>query len=194
MSGSVWYPQVNKALKDLIPTIVKRYNKEGILVAVPTFVRTPESEFKSEKYPAVTISSYDESFANYRYDERKVIVSKDLETGIGILEDGAKPYDLYYQIDFWAQYQEDIEEMVRRWCEKFVKFNVLQVKDSLSNTRNCLMQLLDIGKADIVKNKDERIFHRIYSYLICVELDEGGTSEVKLVLERDIINKGGVPT
>jgi hypothetical protein len=192
MSGSVWYSQVNKALKDLIPTIVKRYNKEQELVAVPAIVRTPESEFKVEKFPIVTIFPYGEKFSLSRFDDKEVLVSVDQQAGIGTLEEPARPYDLSYQIDFWSHYQEEIEEMTRRWCAKFTKFNVLEVKDTLNNTRSCFMKLTNIARSDTVKSKDERIFHRIYSYEIWVELDEGSSREVNLAVTREIQNGGGI--
>lgn len=186
MAGSVWYAQVNKALKDLIPTIVKTYDRNKVLVPVTAIVRTPEPEFKVEKFPSATIFSYDEKFAQNRYSDERVVVAVDQQRGVAVIEESAKPYNLFYQIDFWASFQEDIDTMTMLWGSKFAKHNLLAVKDTLGVNRVCKMKLIKIAKADTVKNKDERVFRRIYSYEIWVELDETAQVEEPIVLTKEI--------
>lgn len=193
MAGSVWYPQINKALKELIPSIVKAYSPTKELIPVEVVVRNPETEYKIEKFPCVSIFSYDERFDIGRYlDVDKVIVERDIERGKALVEAPAKPYNLFYQIDFWAKYQSDIDIMTMTWANTFTKHNVLKVKDTLNNLRECYMRQLGYAVADEVREKRERIFHRVYSYEIWVELDETQPVEVPIVLTPEITNKGVV--
>lgn len=189
MSGSVWYPQLNKALKTLIPTVVMTHDESGQLVPIPVVIRTPEPEFEVEKFPSATISSYDERFAQFRYTDSRVVVYKDYDRSVAVIEESAKPYSLYYQIDFWAQYQEDIDTMTMMWSSKFKKHNSLTVIDSSGVERSCYMRLVKIAKADTVSDRNDRIFHRVYSYEIWVELDENPLMEVPLVRKQIIQTK-----
>lgn len=185
MAGSVWLTEVDTALLQLIPTIAKYYDEEGEETPADVMVRNPEGTFKIEKFPSVSIFNYDQIFASYRYNKEEVLVGFDLENGDAIMEKPAIPFDLYYQIDFWADYQEDINEMTRRWLGKIPKNSVLEVVDTRGTTRYCNMELVDFANADYVKG-DDRIFHRVYSYRIWVELDEGESRGVKVILDRDI--------
>lgn len=185
MAGSVWLTEVDTALLQLIPTIAKYYDEEGEEAPADVMVRNPEGTFKIEKFPSVSIFNYDQIFASYRYVKEEVLVGFDLENGDAIMEKPAIPFDLYYQIDFWADYQEDINEMTRRWLGKIPKNSVLEVVDTRGTTRYCNMELVDFANADYVKG-DDRIFHRVYSYRIWVELDEGESRGVKVVLDREV--------
>jgi hypothetical protein len=192
MGGSIWYTQVNRALKTLIPTIVKTYNKDEVLVSVSALVRTPDPEFKVETYPCVTIYSYDEKFSQNRYTEGRVVTSINEGTLRATVEESAKPYSLFYQLDFWAKYQEDIDTMTMLWGSKFAKHNTIQITDSLGVIHTCYMKLVKIAKLDKVQNQDERIFQRVYSYEIWVELDESVPVEVPVALNTELVNKGGI--
>jgi len=186
MAGSVWYPQVNLALKTLIPTIVKVYNRDNKLVSVRTLIRTPESEFEIETFPSVSIFPYDERFAQFRYLDGKVLVSKDIEEGTAIIEDTAKPYSLFYQIEFWARFEQDIDQMIMMWNSSFARYNTIVVTDTSGISRTCFMRLIRMNKLDTIEKRDERLFHRVYSYEIWVELDEVTQEEVPIALTREI--------
>jgi hypothetical protein len=54
------------------------------------------------------------------------------------------------------------------------------------------MKLVKIAKLDKVQNQDERIFQRVYSYEIWVELDESVPVEVPVALNTELVNKGGI--
>lgn len=187
MSGSIWFGEIDKTLKTLIPTKVYTLNEALEQVPLPTLIRTPESEFSSEKFPCATISSYGQRFDNFRYQRGKVVTSRDIELGKALIEDTAKPYSMMYQIDFWAKYFEDINLMTLLWSSNFEKFNVLDILDSTGVMRSCDMILQNEVVLDQVRNKNERIFHRSYSYLIKVEIDENIEEEVPIVLSRNTI-------
>lgn len=185
MAGSVWLKEVDTALLNWIPTIVKYYDEEEELKSSPVMVRNPEGEYVIESFPSVSIFNYDQRFSDIRYDREEVLVSVNELTGVGTVEKSALPYDLFYQIDFWAKYQEDINEMTRRWLANVPSRTVLEVKDTGNTTRYCNMELVDFANADFVRG-EERIFHRAYSYRLWVELDEAPSMAVKVVLEREI--------
>lgn len=183
MAGSVWLEEVDRALLGLIPTVVKYFDEEGEIQEVDTFVRNPEGEYKVESYPSVTIFNYNQIFASYRYDHEEQVV--DIIDGVAVIEKPALPYDLFYQIDFWSEYQEDINEMTRRWAGNVEERGVLEVVDTEGNTRYSVMELIDYANIDHIDG-DERIFHRAYSYRIWVELDERTATNKKVVLEAEI--------
>lgn len=185
MAGSVWLKEVDTALLKLIPTIVKYYDENDELVSPAVMVRNPEGTYKIEEFPSVSIFNYNQVFASERYDREEVLTKRDIERKVAVLEKSALPYYLYYQIDFWAKYQEDINEMTRRWLGFIPRNFVLEVKDTEGNIRHCNMELVDFANADYVKG-DERIFHRVYSYRIWVELDEGYEKEYPVVTECEI--------
>ena len=185
MAGSVWLKEVDTALLKLIPTIVKYYDENDELVSPAVMVRNPEGTYKIEEFPSVSIFNYNQVFASERYDREEVLTKRDIERKVAVLEKSALPYYLYYQIDFWAKYQEDINEMTRRWLGFIPRNFVLEVKDTEGNIRHCNMELVDFANADYVKG-DERIFHRVYSYRIWVELDEGYEKEYPVVIECEI--------
>lgn len=185
MAGSVWLKEVDTALLKLIPTIVKYYDENDELVSPAVMVRNPEGTYKIEEFPSVSIFNYNQVFASERYDREEVVTKRDIERKVAVLEKSALPYYLYYQIDFWAKYQEDINEMTRRWLGFIPRNFVLEVKDTEGNIRHCNMELVDFANADYVKG-DERIFHRVYSYRIWVELDEGYEKEYPVVIECEI--------
>lgn len=185
MAGSVWLKEVDTALLKLIPTIVKYYDENDELVSSAVMVRNPEGTYKIEEFPSVSIFNYNQVFASERYDREEVLTKRDIERKVAVLEKSALPYYLYYQIDFWAKYQEDINEMTRRWLGFIPRNFVLEVKDTEGNIRHCNMELVDFANADYVKG-DERIFHRVYSYRIWVELDEGYEKEYPVVIECEI--------
>lgn len=185
MAGSVWLKEVDTALLELIPTIVKYYDENDDLVSSAVMVRNPEGTYKIEEFPSVSIFNYNQVFASERYDREEVLTKRDIERKVAVLEKSALPYYLYYQIDFWAKYQEDINEMTRRWLGFIPRNFVLEVKDTEGNIRHCNMELVDFANADYVKG-DERIFHRVYSYRIWVELDEGYEKEYPVVIECEI--------
>ncbi len=170
--GSVWLAEIDNSLINTIKTIVKtmeRVNGEIVPVPVDAFVRNPEGVVQIAKYPCVTIFNYDVRFAGNRFDPS--LIRGQRADGRITLEQPALPYDLYYQVDFWAKYNEDINEMLRRWHGTIGKNHLLEVLDTEGNQRFSSMTRVDSANADYAKG-DQRIFHRVFSYKIWVELDE----------------------
>lgn len=187
-NGSVWLEEVEIALAKLIKANVESYDKDGKLIPTKVVVLKPEKEVGSLTYPCVTLYNYDQKFDMDRYTEGTQIHSLDLTTGKAIEEDNARPYNLYYQVEFWTEYLEDLNQMTRDWAERVVPFSTLECIDTKGNRRVCFMeQLKPIANLDNAKTNDsKRLFRRIYSYKISVELDNPIKKAVQLVTTPEI--------
>lgn len=175
MSANVWFEEVNTGLLQEIKNTIRIRNSKGVLVALDDkalSVRKPEEEFKFETFPCASIYSLDYKFDPMRYNSDPIKVGEDIENSLVVLEDPAVPFNLTYQIDLWARYQEDMDMMTKTWLVRhFRQFN-LDVVDEDGNdiSCNCLMQG-SVVKSDLVLNK-ERLFHSVIKLVIWVELDD----------------------
>lgn len=175
MSANVWFEEVDRGLLNEIRNTVKIRDMHGVLIPLEDnqlIVRKPEEDFKIERYPCVSIYNLSEKFDPKRYNSRSVVVSRNYETKQATLEEPAVPFNLLYQIDFWAEYQEDMNFMTRQWLMKhFRQFNLDVVDDGgVKRSCNCIKNE-NPKKSDLILNK-ERLFHTIFSYYIWVELDD----------------------
>ena len=189
MSANVWFEEVNIGLLNEIKDTIKIRNERGVLVPLEDnalIVRKPEEDFKFEVFPCVSIYNVSYRHEPVRYNPSPVKVGEDLEHNIAIFEDSAIPFDLTYQIDLWARYQEDMDSMTRTWLAKhFRQFNLKVVDDGgVERTCNCLVQG-SIVKSDLVLN-GERLFHSIIKLQIWVELDNETRYNMPIIVQRDI--------
>ena len=172
--GSVWKEEVDRGLIEEIFKCVKVKNSKGVLVPLESkekqvLIRKPEEDFKPEKFPCVSIYNVSDSFSSKRHNPNPI---KHFKDGKVFLETSAVPYDLYYNIDFWAKYQSDMNDMTREWLlHHFRQFN-LKVIDSNGEEVmiNCLMTTQP-KKSDLLSG-GERLFHTIISYCIWVEIKD----------------------
>lgn len=175
MSANVWFEEVNIGLFNEIKNTVKVKDVNGVLVALEDdsiIIRKPEEDFKLEKFPCVSIYNLSYGHDPIRYNPSPVVMGKDNENNLLILEDPATPFNLMYQLDFWSRYQTEMDSMTRTWLIKhFRQFNLKVVDDGgTERTCNCLIQG-KVTKSDLVL-EGERLFHTIIKYLIWVELDD----------------------
>ena len=189
MSANVWFEQVDIGLLSEIKNTVRVKNSKGVLVPLEDnalIVRKPEEDFKFEVFPCASIYNTNYRFDPVRYSPDPIMVSKDVENHIATMEDTAVPYELFYQIDFWAQYQEDMNQMTMSWLTKhFRHFNLTVTDDGgIVRTCNCLMGGQP-KKSDLVLNK-ERLFHTIISYRIWVEIDNETRYNVPIITGREV--------
>ncbi len=172
-SESVWFEQVDEALKSYIQSIVKLKDKSGALTPIPVSVRKPDEDFKIETYPSITLYNLYSKRDEVRYYPDSVVVSRDNATATLQEERGAIPYNLYYQIDFWAKLQTHMNEMTRLWLSHNPdKYFNLPVKDMSGKDRNSFVLMTDDLKKSDVINGTNRLFHSILTYKVWVELDE----------------------
>ena len=189
MSANVWFEEVNIGLLEEIKNTVRIKNSKGVLNALKDealLIRKPEEDFKLEVFPCVSIYNLSYKHDPVRYNHSPVIIEEDEENKVVVMEDPAVPFNLDYQIDFWAKYQEDMDCMTRTWLSKhFRQFNLKVVDDGgVERTCNCLIQG-SVVKSDLVLN-GERLFHSIIKYQIWVELDDETRYNKPMVIQRSI--------
>lgn len=193
MSANVWFREVSIALLEELKSTIKVHKKDE-MVYLPDnafVVRKPEEDFKFETFPCVSIYYRDYRHNPRRYNTNMVLIEKDLENNIAVMEDSAVPFDIKVQLDFWSKYQSDMDDMTKTWLLKhFRQFN-LSVVDDGGVKRNCnVFQSSNnsIMRSDLVLNK-ERLFHSIINYDIWVELDDETRYNVPMVATRNVVVK-----
>lgn len=174
MSANVWFEEVNRGLIAELKNSVKIKDSNGSLVSLPDnafVVRKPEKEFKFETFPCISIYNKDYKHDVLRYVEGEKVV-KQISGNKALIEDTAVPFNLSYQIDFWADYQSDMDCITRTWLmSHFRQFN-LNVIDDGGNPRSCnVLSQGSIIKSDLMQGNN-RLFHSILNYLIWVEIDD----------------------
>lgn len=189
MSANVWFEQVDIGLINELKTTVRVLNHEGALVPLEegaVIVRKPEEDFKIETFPCVSIYNTGYSFDPMRYVSEPSVVGRDTSSRTATIEENAVPYNLTYNIDFWARYQTDMNTMTMSFLWRhFRQFN-LSVVDDGGKTRSCNCIISEQPKkSDLMLNK-ERLFHTIISCHIWVELDSETRYNVPIVIERGL--------
>lgn len=178
MSESVWFEQVDSALMKLLRTVIQI---DGNPVKV--VIRKPDEDFNEEDYPLVSLYNLYDRFSKGRYSPEPVVVSRNFDSNTAVLEESALPYDLFYQIDFWASLQSDMNSMLKQW-KSFAPFWFnLDVLDESGNPRSCfVISRNDFSKADLLK-EGKRLFHSFGTYKVQVELDTNNSEETAMVTE-----------
>lgn len=181
-SESVWFEQVDTALIKHIQESVRLLNASKVLTPVPVKVRKPDEDFKIEEYPCITIYNLYSMRDEVRYCPDDVVVSRDTTKNTLIKEKPAIPYSLYYQIDFWARKQSQMNDMTRLWLGHHPDrcFN-LPVKDISGNDRSCFVLMTDDLKKSDFLSGIQRTFHSMLTYRVWVEIDERIQSESPMV-------------
>lgn len=192
MSESVWLRQVEEGLMAEIRKYVKYTNDAGKRVPINrVMVRKPDQDFldltgkdKDIKLPCVSITHTMTSFDKKRVDSSSnfpVIVSRHGKSAL--VEDRAKPYRLFYQLDFWGEYADDIDQMTLSWLANHTRWFNLPVVDSGGTKRDCYATVSGtLTRADSVVGK-ERLFRATINYCIRVEIDENNRYNVNVAKE-----------
>lgn len=189
MSANVWFEEVNTGLLKELKKTVRIKNADRLSIPLEDkalVVRKPEEDFKFETFPCISIYNLNYEHSRERYNPSPILIKKDVSKGVVTFEDPAVPFDLEYQIDFWARYQEDMDSMLKTWLMKhFHQFNLKVVDDGgTERTCNCLITG-KVRKSDLVLG-GERLFHSIVKYHIWVELDDETRYNTPIVIKRDI--------
>lgn len=189
MSANVWSEEVERGLKQEILNTVFYLTDTGIkapLTEDMVFVRDPEEDLREEQIPCVTITPLYNRFDARRYNPNPVIMSRNDEENLLTMQDSAVPFNLFYQIDFWSRYKEDINLMTSTWLRKhFRQFNLKVVDDGGTERSSNVIVNESIRESDLLKNQ-KRLFHSIISYVIWVELDDEVGYNVHMVAERNL--------
>lgn len=180
MSESVWFEQVDTAFIQLVKNNIKVNGQ-----AVDCRVRKPDEDFKKEDYPLVSLYNVYSKRDDFRRFNGTVPVERDTVNKKLIVEQGCLPYNLFYQLDFWAMQQSHINTMLYQWVSLTnggKDFN-LPVIDTGGTSRTCYCLCKeDFKKSDLVDG-NSRIFHSFITYRVYVEIDENIRSEEALITE-----------
>ena len=176
MSESIWFEQVDSALMKLLSNVIRVDGKP-----VKVVIRKPDEDFDYEDYPLVSIYNIGDKFSDVRYSAEPVVAYRNPEKHFLVLEESALPYDLTYQIDFWATMQSDMNSMTKQWKSYAKSWFNLDTVDDKGTLRSCFVLCKnDFSKADLLKD-GKRLFHSFGTYKIQVELDENVQSLVPML-------------
>ena len=187
MSASVWFEEVDTGLVNEIKRTVRITDQAGNSVPLDDHaivIRKPEEDFKIEVFPCISIYNRNNKFDPMRYDPNPQIVGR--AGGRAELEDSAKPFNLSYQLDFWAKYQRDMNAMTRTWlASHFRQFN-LEVIHSGGHKRT----VNSLAKGSLIRSDltqgGKRLFHSVLNLQIWVVIDEQVRYNKPMVINREI--------
>lgn len=189
MSANVWYEEVERGLKEEILNSVLFLDSKGNRVKLPedsVFVRDPEEDLREEQFPCITITPLFNRFDSKRYNPNPVIMQVDSSNATVTLQDSAVSFNLFYQIDFWSRYKEDINLMTSTWLQNhFRQFN-LSVIDDGGNKRSCNVLIQEGMRESNLLRNGKRLFHCMISYVIWVELDNEMNYNKPMVINREV--------
>ena len=157
-------------------------DEDDVAQTVPIIIKAPETEFKDVELPAVSVALIDIRYAPERQDwiHQEEI---DIVGGVAYKKDMPIPYDILFQISTYTEYLEDDRSIQAQLLKKLPPRTYLEV-DVLGATplsQSYYMFLQGYGEGDIIG--DKRIYRKIFTYLVPVELDFDMMQEVKLVQE-----------
>lgn len=192
MSESVWFKQVELGLVEELRKYVKYYDENGAKKPINrVMVRKPDEDFldltgkdSDVELPCISIANTMSVMDRERLDSNSnlpVVVAYHGTTAT--VEDRAKPYKLYYQIDFWAGYEEDIDTMTLTWLASHQKFFDLSVVDNGGTPRKCYTTQNGVMQRSDSVVGSNRLFRATINYCIRVEIDENNRYNVNITKE-----------
>lgn len=183
MNESVWLGQIAEALISFIRETVTVKGEP-----VTAFVRKPEEEFVSLKYPCVSIQHLVSSQHQMRHDFGSGLIADRTQHKVDMY-DPIIPFSHVYQIDFWAKYQSQLDEMTYNWLSK-VKFDTnVKAKTVAGNEVSFLMlQEYGLRRLDFLEER-ERLFRAMMSYTIYTDIDTREITEIPTITETEVLYK-----
>lgn len=172
-NSTIWNEQICTGFLEALQQNVKVRGRSGTLEPVQNVVvMKPEIGFDKDLLPAITIRNYDVRRAVVN-QMGKLPTYENYNTENGTVEYTKQPlkFWLYYQIDFWAEYQEDIDNMLISWISVMPdKGGALKVRnfDNEEVTTPCsLITMTALDGTDT----DKRLFRRCLSYRVSALID-----------------------
>lgn len=191
MSSTIWNEQIYDGFLKLLKENVKVRNAQGGYEAVENVtVRKPELALSSDTLPAVTIQNYHIGRAVVN-QIGKVPTYENLNSDKGTVEYTKQPvkFWLYFQVDFWAEYQQDIDDMVLTWLSVAPDVGgALKVVDTGGEEQTVSCSLVNEKVLDGT-DTDKRLFRRTFSYKVSGRVDESVPEIHKYVTGVDITIK-----
>lgn len=116
MNATVWNEQIYAGFLNLLSQVKVRNAQSELEPVANITVGLPDKELNEDTLPAITIQNYDVQRAIVnQMGKRPTYENYDTEKGTVEYTPQPKKFWLYYQIDFWAEYQEDIDNMMLTW-------------------------------------------------------------------------------
>lgn len=174
--STVWYPQVDLGLYNYIASNITVDDKP-----VKVLFRKPDQDFYKEEYPCVSIYGLFETLNRKRLYPDDVIKSRDYTAHTVRMEKSCLTYDLYYQIDFWSDYIEDMYKMTSQWDLAIRDAFALPVVDTDSIDREVIVVPVEkTTRADTLR-EGERFWHSYRRCLAYAWLDDTRGKDVPMV-------------
>lgn len=173
--STIWYESLDKGLKEEIINSIKCLDKEtGEVINLPSnhvfFVR-PEDEYKEEVYPSVHVTHLFEKHDKVRYNPNQMVVTRNIKEGTVGVKNHPVSFTIYFQLDFYSKYQTEINLMSSTWLQShFRQFNLNVIDSDNDEVTVNALSYEDMKSQDYMDGYD-RIYRRIVSYKVWVELD-----------------------
>lgn len=186
MAG-VFIPEITSYLLDTINLTVT--DRNGNPYRVPVTYHQPEGEFIPEFQDSlVTFFLYDLRLDTERLQsDFDLVVAEDDVANTVTVKEIPLPYRLYYQIDLWSEWNEDMEAMIPQLLLQFPPRTNLSIP-SEDGPYDYFMELVQYKNADgelrpqANKDTSSRIFRTLFRYCIYAELDSGKVRTYNRVL------------
>lgn len=172
-NSTVWNEHICSGFLSFIKSQVRVRGRDGMIPVENVVVRRPEVAFQSDLLPAVTV---------YNYDMKRAVVNQmgslptyenyNAENGTVEYTEQPLKFWLYYQIDLWAEFQEDIDNMLMSFMRAMPEHGSLEVvtEDGEQTTVSCtLVGMTNLDGTDT----DRRLFRRALSYRVSARIDRG---------------------
>ena len=190
---SVWKEEINKALIEYTKKVIQ-FERNGAPYDLPVQIRKPEESLKIERYPCVTWYNLMDLNNAYRTDN---VLHHDYNSDTGEVTDYylPTPYDMYYQLDFWAKTWGDIDVMSQKWLQALppysrgIFFN-LPVVDSCGTETSVLCIQKDILRRRDTYTEGQKMCHSTMTYNIQGYLGREYESTIDSVLGVNIEKEG----
>lgn len=185
--STIWYEAVDEGfVKEILKSVKYIDRNTGEPTPIPLdhiILNKPEDDYKDEVYPSVHITHLFETHDKMRYNPNQLIVGRDFEKNMAQMKDSPVPFNLFFQLDFYSKFQTDINTMTSSWLKKhFRQFNLKVVDSENDEVTINVMVNENMKSADFLEGY-ERIYRRIISYRIWVELDDEIVYNVPMVKE-----------
>ena len=172
--AEVWYEHIDTSLKEEIQRYIKVRTVDGTeTIPVHFFIRRPDDDFRIETYPSVSIYNIFTKLADYRQNqyENENTPIKDVVERKHITQAMDVPFDAFYQIDFWAVTNEDMNNMTNAWIRShpFRQFNLKVLNGADKEEYVHMVQTEGWLKNDFFKYN--RIFNQSLRYKIQAYVD-----------------------
>ena len=173
VNSTIWNEQICEGFLEALRKNAKVRGRSGKLEPVQNVtVKKPETVVDSDLLPAITIQNYDIKRAVVNQMGR-VPTYENYNTENGTVEYTKQPlkFWLYYQIDFWAEYQEDIDNMLLSWISAMPDvggaLRVVNMGGEEVTTSCSLLSMVALDGTDT----DKRLFRRSLSYRVSGLID-----------------------